>query len=150
MTPEQQAVFEKLLAAQKAYTKAHALEVDQGGSIRGIRTAGSQRILKELFHTDVVHFERKKWPTLSANQTTAADAWLQREYENAVQQLRKQTKDSIDQGAVTAGNLSAVEETWQDYRDAWITFARLRYPGAVALIRAKITLDRSRLLKTIR
>ena len=150
MTPEQQAAFEELLAAQNAYINAHALEVDQGGSIRGIRTAGSQRILKELFHTDVVQFERKKWPTLSASQTTAADAWLQREYANTVQQLRKQTKGSIDQGAVTAGNLSAVEETWQNYRDAWVAFARLRYPAAVAIIQAKITLDRYRLLKTIR
>lgn len=150
MALEQQAAFEKLLGAQNAYTKAHAQEVDQGGSIRGIRTAGSQRILKELFHTDVVHFERKRWPTLSADQTTAADAWLQREYTNTVEQLRKQTKESIDQGAVTAANLSAVQEAWLNYREAWVEFARLRYPAADALIRAKITLDRYRLLKTIR
>ena len=150
MTPEQQAAFEKLLAAQNVYTKAHALEVDQGGSIRGIRTLGSQRILKELFHTDVVHFERKKWPSLSANQTTMAEAWLRREYAKELQQLRTQSKESIIQGAVTASNLSIVEEAWQIYRDAWIAFAHLRYPAAVALIRSEITLDRYRLLKTIR
>jgi hypothetical protein len=67
-----------------------------------------------------------------------------------LQQLRKQTKESIDQGAVTAGHLSSVEEIWQIYRDAWIAFARLRYPEAVAVIRAEVTLDRHRLLKTIR
>jgi hypothetical protein len=38
MTPEQQAAFEKLLAAQNAYIEAHASEVDQGGTIRAIRT----------------------------------------------------------------------------------------------------------------
>jgi hypothetical protein len=43
-----------------------------------------------------------------------------------------------------------VEETWEKYRDAWVSFARLRYPHAVAAIRAEITLDRYRLLKTIR
>ena len=48
MTAEQQAGFEKLLAAQNAYTEAHAFEVDQGGTIRGIRTLGSQGILKDL------------------------------------------------------------------------------------------------------
>lgn len=150
MTPEQQAAFEKLLAAQNAYIEAHASEVDQGGTIRGVRTVGSQGILKDLFRTELVHFERKKWPAISDNQITTADALLHREYEKTLQQLRAQTKDEIEQGAVTDGHLSDVEETWEKYRDAWVAFARLRYPAAVAVIRAEITLDRYRLLKTIR
>jgi hypothetical protein len=150
MIPEQQAAFEKLLAAQNLYVEAHAFEVDQGGTIRVIRTIGSQGILKDLFHTEVVHFESKKWPVLSDNQITTTDASLRREYVRKLQELRIQTKESIDQGAVTADHLSNVEETWQAYRDAWIAFARLRYPAAVAVIRAEITLDRYRLLKTIR
>ncbi len=68
---------------------------------------------------------------------------------NTLQQLRTQTKESIDEGVVTADQLSSLEETWQTYRDAWVAFARLRYPAAVATIRAEIRLDR-RLLKTIR
>lgn len=149
MAPEQQGAFERLLAAQKAYTKAHASEVDQGGTIRGIRTVGSQNILNNLFHTEVVHFERKEWASLSNNEITTADAWLHREYVNKLQQLRTHTPESIEQGAVTASDLSIVEEAWQSYRDAWIAFARFRYPAAVALISAEITLDRYRLLKTI-
>ncbi len=150
MSPEQQAAFEKLLAAQNAYIKAHGSEVDQGGTIRVVRTSGSQGILKDLFHTEIVYFERKKWPVLSDNQITNADALLHREYVKKLQQLRAQTKESIDEGAATADQLSSVEETWQTYRDAWVAFARLRYPSAVAAIRAEITLDRCRLLKTIR
>jgi hypothetical protein len=68
MTSEQQAAFERLLAAQNPNVEPHASEVDQGGIMRIMRTAGSQDILKELFHTEVVHFERKKWPVLSDNQ----------------------------------------------------------------------------------
>jgi uncharacterized protein YecT (DUF1311 family) len=150
MTPEQKAAFEKLLAAQNAYIEAHASEVDQGGTIRGIRTVGSQGILKNLFHTEVVHFEHKKWPALSDNQIKMADASLRREYEKKLQQSRSQTKEEISQGTVTAGHLSSVQETWETYRDAWVAFARLRYPAAVAAIRAEITLDRYRLLETIR
>jgi len=149
MTPEQKAAFNKLLAAQNAYVYAHASEVDQGGTIRAIRTLGSQDILNSLFHTEVVHFERKKWPELSNDQVATADSVLHREYEKKLQQLRVQTKDAIDEGAVTAGHLSSVEETWETYRDAWVAFARLRYPAAVAVIRTKITLDRYRLLKTV-
>ena len=150
MTTEQRAAFEKLLAAQKAYIEAHASEVDQGGSIRVIRAIGSQSILQDLFHAEVVHFERKKWPVLSDKQITTADALLHDEYVKKLQELRTQAKDAIDQGAVTDGNLSRVEETWQAYRDAWFAFARLRYPGAATVVRAEITLDRYRLLKTIR
>lgn len=150
MTPAQQAAFEKLLAAQSAYIEAHASEVDQGGTIRAIRTIGSESILKKLFHTEVFQFEHKKWPSLSSNQMTTADALLHREYDKTLEHLRMHTKASVEEGAVTADQLSSVEETWQAYRDAWVEFARLRYPAGVAVIRAQITLDRYRLLKTIR
>jgi uncharacterized protein YecT (DUF1311 family) len=149
MTPKQQMAFEKLLAAKNAYIEAHANEVDQGGTIRGIRTIGSQSILKNLFHTEVVHFERKKWPELSKNQVATADVLLRRQYDKMLQQLKTRPKEESYEGAVTADHLSGVEEIWETYRDAWVAFARLRYPAAVAVIRAEITLRRYRLLKTI-
>ena len=149
MTPEQQAAFEKLLAAQNAYIEAHASEVDQGGTIRGIRTIGSQGILKNLFHTEVVHFERKRWPALSGDQVTTADALLRRQYQKTLQKLRTRPQEESDEGAVTADHVSDVEKAWETYCDAWAAFARLRYPAAAAAIPAEITLDRYRLLKTI-
>ena len=149
MTPEQEAAFEKLIAAQNAYVKAHASEVYQGGTIHAIRNLGSQSILKDLFHTEVAHFERKKWPALSDNQVAVADTLLNREYTKKLQELQKLTKEEIEQGAVTADHLSNVEGAWETYRDTWVTFARLRYPAAIAAIRAEITIDRYRLLKTI-
>jgi uncharacterized protein YecT (DUF1311 family) len=149
MTLEQRAAFEKLLVAQRTYVKAHASEVDQGGSIRSIRTISSENILDDLFHTEVVHFERKKWPELSDNQVATADILLRRQYEKTLQQLRTRPKEEIYEGAVTAEHLSGVEVTWVNYRDAWVSFARLRYPAAVDAIRAEIILDRCRLLKTI-
>lgn len=149
MTPDQKLAFDKLLSAQRAYIKVHASEVDQGGTIRDIRTIGSQNILNDLFHTELVHFEHKKWPVLSDNQITMADTVLQREYEKKLQQLGAQSKEKIDEGAVTANHLSKVEKVWESYRDSWASFARLRYPAAAPIIRAAITLDRYRLLKTI-
>ena len=68
MSAAERAAFEKLLAAQDAYIEAHAAEVNRGGTLQPIvRTIGSQAILKDLFHTEVVHFERKKWPALQDN-----------------------------------------------------------------------------------
>jgi uncharacterized protein YecT (DUF1311 family) len=149
MTQKQRVAFERLLAAKDAYIEAHAFEVDQGGSIRGVRTIGSQNILKRLFHKELVRFERKKWPVISANQIQRADGLLQREYEKTIQRLRKRSKEEIDQGAVSAEHVFAVQQVWGAYRDAWVQFARVLYPAAVDAIRAQITLDRYRLLKTM-
>lgn len=149
MLPAQRAAFEALLAAQRAYTDAHASEVDQGGTIRSIRTMGSQDILKDLFRTEIVHFERKKWPGISGNQIKTADGILQRQYQRKLQELRTRTNEDLDQGAVSATQLAGVEKAWETYRDAWVAFARLRYPAAAEAIRAEITLRRYLLLKTI-
>ena len=149
MNTEQKTAFEKLLAARDAYVKEHALEVDQGGTIRSIRTMGSQNILGNLFHTDVVRFERKKWPELSERQIARADSSMQSEYEKTLLRLKARPKDETYQGAVTAENLAKVQESWKAYREAWVAFARLRYPPAIDAIRAEITLERYRLLKTI-
>lgn len=149
MSHDQQTAFEKLLAAENAYIDAHAAEVDQGGTIRSIRTIGSQDILQNLFHTELVHFERRRWPSLSENQIATADALLHRAYEKKLGELRAQTQEQIKEGAVSAGHLSSAERAWETYRDAWVAFARLRYPAAVAAIRAEITLGRYRLVRTI-
>jgi hypothetical protein len=149
MAPEPKMAFEKLLVASGAYIDAHASEVDQGGTIRAMRTIGSQNILKNLFRAEFINFESRKWPALSKNQIATADTLLQREYENKITQLQAQTKEQIDEGAVAAAQLAKVEKSWESYRDAWAAFARLRYPLAAAQIQAQITLDRYRLVKTI-
>ncbi|HEV2575917.1 MAG TPA: lysozyme inhibitor LprI family protein [Acidobacteriaceae bacterium] len=149
MSPEQRAAFEKLVAAENAYIVAHASEVYQGGSIHNIRTIFSQEILEDLFHTEVVHFERGKWPALSADQIRRADALLSREDEKTLKRLRAQTKEETEDSRVTADDLTKVERAWENYRDAWVAFARVRYPAHVEAIRAEVILDRYRLLKTI-
>lgn len=150
MTPEQKVAFDKLLAANTAYIQAHAFEVDQGGTIRVVRTVGSQNILQDLFHSEVVHFEQKKWPVLSEKQITTAEHSLDWEYQEKIRQLQTRAKENTYPGAVTADDVSRAEAAWETYRDAWVAFARLRYPAAASAIRTQITLDRYRLLKTIR
>ena len=109
----------------------------------------SMNILEDLFRTDVVHNERKQFPALSPAQIASADGLLRREFENLHKSLAAQTKEDINIGAVSAENLSKVEKAWESYRDAWAAFARLRYPASADAIRAKVTRDRYRLLKTI-
>lgn len=149
MTREQKAAFEKLLKAKDAYIEAHASEVYQGGTMRNIRTNGSQEILEDLFETELVRFERKEWPRVSDEQIRTADASLDREYAKTLERTRFRTKEDIEDGVVTAAGVSSAEKSWEAYRDAWVGFARVRHPSAAGAIEAKITVDRSRLLKTI-
>lgn len=149
MNPAQRAAFEKLLSAEDAYVEAHASEVDQGGTIRAMRTIGSMSFLQRLFQAELVQLEHKKWPPLSNDQVKTADGLLNDEFEMKLQQLRAHTKGEIEEGAVTADHLASVEAAWESYRDAWVILARLRYPTAVARIRAEITIDRYRLLMTV-
>ena len=149
MTAEQKFAFDKLLSAEAAFIKAHALEVDQGGTIRVIRTLGSQNILQDLFRAELVRFERKQWPVLSAHQLAAIDTVLRRVYDQKVRELKRQTPDMLDQGAVSPDHLASAQLSWESYREAWTAFARLRYPAAADAIRAQISQDRSRFLRTI-
>jgi uncharacterized protein YecT (DUF1311 family) len=149
MTAEQKSAFEKLLDSKDVYIKAHAAEVDQGGSIRTIRTTGSEEILEDAFRTDMVHFERNQWPSLSDAQISSAADSLRGEFEKKLVNLKKQSKEALDEGAVSADGFSDAEKAWEVYRDAWVGFARTRYPSKVDQIRAKVTLDRYRLVKTI-
>lgn len=149
MKSEEKTAFEKLLAASDKYINDHGLEVDQGGTIRGIRTSGSQNILKDLFRTELSRFENKKWPALSENQVKTADVSLRHELLDKIQELSKQTQEQIRDGAVSADDLKKVQKSWENYRDAWFAFAQLRYPSAAQQIRAQIILDRYRFVKTI-
>lgn len=149
MPPEQKSAFRKLLAAKTDYVRTHAFEVDQEGTIRVVRTIGSETILENLFHAELVQFERKQWPGISQRLIATSDTSLQREYNSTLQRLRDRPKDEAAEETVSADNVSKVEKSWEAYRDAWAAFARLRYPAAADSIRAQITIDRSRLLKTI-
>jgi len=149
MSLDQQAAFSKLLAAEGEYIQAHDFEVDQGGTIRVIRTLGSEKILNDLFHSEVVKFERKTWPMPSQERIVGAGSLLDSEYQKAVQRIEAQPKDEIDEGGVTAGGFSKAQTAWKAYRDAWTAFARERDPSKAAAVRAEITFDRYRLVKTI-
>ena len=147
MTREQVQAFDALLAAENRYIDEHSLEVYQGGTIRNIRTNASQEILDDLFHNEIVHFERKHWPVLSAKQIAGADALLDSEYAKAVQRVKEQPKDDSDDGLITVDDLAKAEGAWKEYREAWTMFARARYPSEAEAIVAEVTLRRYQLIK---
>lgn len=149
MSAGQRDAFKRLLDAQRAYLEAHGSEVDQGGTIRVVRTLESEKILKERFYSQLVRFERKEWPRMSQTQVQSADRLLNNQYAKTIRQLRNQSKEDSYEGSVTPDGLIKAERSWIMYRDAWSEFAKMRYPSAMEDIVAEIVIDRYRLLKTI-
>ncbi|WP_263410810.1 hypothetical protein [Terriglobus tenax] len=149
MTPPQQAAFDHLLAAEKNFIDLHRLEVYQGGTIRGVRTMGSQAILKDLFRVEVIRFLRNQWPATKVS-AERAESQMSAEYHRQITAPGKQTNQEMFEGEnVSAGNLAKVQKSWQAYRDAWVAFAQTCDPGKAAAVQAEVTLDRYRYLKTI-
>lgn len=149
MTTQQATAFDKLLEAKDKYIEEHRSEVDQGGTIRGMRTMGSMWILEDLFRTDVVHFERKQWPALSAKRSQLAEQVLQHAFQKKIAELKQHEHDEFMEDAVKPDGLMKAEDAWLNFRSAWKAFAQLRYPAQADAIVAKITLDRARYIKTI-
>lgn len=152
MAATQRAAFRRLLKARDRYISTHDSELDQSGTIHTMRNMGSEEILASLFQAELHQFERKQFPRLSAGRRAAIDADLQREYQVTLGALNARAPADTYEGAVavTAEGVTKVQHTWLPFRDAWTDFARARYPHAAGAIRALITQDRVRLLKTIR
>jgi hypothetical protein len=109
----------------------------------------SQKILQDLFRSEIIHFENKKWPTLTGAQIARADSSVNREFGKALQESRKLTKEEIEDGEVTPEQLSKAQKEWEAYLHAWAAFVHVRYPNEEAAIKAQIEMDRYRLLETI-
>ena len=148
MPPDQRVAFETLLSAERAYLGTHASEVYQGGSIHNIRTRSSQNILDDLFHGELMQLKRKHWPALSQAEVAGANLLEETERAKAIQRINAQPKDKANED-ITADGFAKAQAAWEAYRTAWVVFARLLYPEHAAAVRAEITLDRYRLLKTI-
>jgi len=146
MSPSAQAAFAKLQAARDAYITAHASEVDQGGSIRAMRTLSSQQMLRDQFHADLLHFENA---TTSPKSTKDFDALLAQSLAEKSKALAAQTEESIGQGAVTSDGLQQAQSAWELYRTAWLNFAQQRYPAKLEAVRQQITKERYLWIKSI-
>lgn len=129
-TPAQRFAFDTLRKSEEAYSLAHARgEIDLSGSARAMYEIDSEETLRENFLAALKVFEKGKYPAGSQAQFADANTRLNRAYRK---DLSDAEEHEGDYGAVQPGGIRDAERAWLKYRDAWVAFARLRYPSVPA------------------
>jgi hypothetical protein len=133
------AAFDALKSvADKFFNTRVDNEVDQMGTARGALMIGEGAALDEGFLLLLQTLEDGTLPRVSKERAVAADAAL-----NAAYRKLQAAKDPA-WGTVTRSGIKKTEREWLRYRDAWVKFAREKYPQVdSAAIATWLTLKRS-------
>jgi TPR repeat protein len=115
---EQKAFHTFLQEAEKFYE----VQAMNGVNLEGTFEVQEEAFLWNNFLTDLQKFESGDLPKFSAEEVQKARA-----DESAAYQ-RTQTSEVSHWGTVTREGLRKSEEEWQRYGEAWIAFARQKYP----------------------
>jgi hypothetical protein len=136
--------FAALQQAESGFVKARAgNEVDQGGTARGALVVGEEQSQEQGFLEMLQSLAAGKAPTFTPEQFTAADTKLNTVYQ------RVQQAGGKDWGTVTKDGIRTAQRAWLSYRDAWVAFAKIKYPSISADgIRTWLTQRRTAELET--
>ena len=125
-TVPQQITFRLLVHAEEAYAKAHAAgEVDLSGSARAMYEIEEEDGVRDNFLEALKTYEKGALPKPSGS-AVESDKTLNREYKKAIANAEAH-KD--DYGAIQPEGIRSTERAWLKYRDAWVAFAKARYPS---------------------
>ncbi|RYB05919.1 lysozyme inhibitor LprI family protein [Lichenibacterium ramalinae] len=146
-TAAERAAVVPLQKAAAAFVDARGQnEVDQSGTGRGAFVVAAEEKAEGAFARLLADAEAGRIAPASADDAKAADAALNAGYRALLAKAPALARDTT----LTAAGLAATERAWLRYRDAWLAFARLRYPALPpdALL-ARLTRDRTAQLADI-
>ncbi len=101
-------------------------EVDLSGTGRAAFQFEEETKLRNDLALSIEKFERREFPTYTADQLIAADKELNDLY------AKIQKNKTPSWGTTTKQGIKATQRTWLKYRDAWVAFAQQKYPGVSA------------------
>jgi hypothetical protein len=126
----QRDAFSALRTAEEAYALAHGKgEIDLSGTARAMYEIDAEQTLRDDFIEAIQSFEAGHFPNSSAAGYSAADARLNSAYQSDIAEAEAHKSEY---GAVQPEGIREAERSWLKYRDAWVAFARLRYPAVPA------------------
>ncbi len=129
-TPAQGTAFKTLRRFEKEYARAHAKgEIDLSGSARAMYQIDAEGTLRDDFFAAIEQFEIGKYPGGSKAQYADADVRLNLIYRKTLSDAEAHKNDY---GAIQPEGIREAERAWLKYRDAWVAFAKLRYPAVPA------------------
>jgi hypothetical protein len=123
----QQTAFAMLEEAQITYSAAHAKgEVSAAGASRSSLQIRAQQSVRDSFLAAVRAYEKGGIPDYSAAEAKRSEGELERVFAKAVADAEAA---EAGEDTVRPEDLRAAEVAWRRYRDAWIIFAKYRYPS---------------------
>ncbi len=126
----QRSAFATLEKAHQAYAKAHGSgEIDASGTSRAAQQISAEQSLRDSFLSALQIFEKGSLPNHTSVEAKQADAALNEAYRKAISDAEAAKSNY---GAVQPEGIRTAERAWLAYRDAWISFAKLRYPTVSA------------------
>jgi hypothetical protein len=142
-TPGQKLAFTGLEKAKSDFVMARAEgEIDSTGTARAAFSIGEQGRREDAFLAFLDRLERGKGVKASRSDLPTADHDI-----NAVYRQIQDRRD-LNAGSVTITNIQNTQRLWLKYRDAWLAFAKVRYPDVPQdAISATLTIERINMLR---
>ncbi len=129
-TPAQRVAFATVRKLEEGYAEAHgAGEIDLSGSARGMFEIDAEESLRDDFLAALEAFEAGRLPAGSFEAYGEADARLNSVYGTTMSDAEARKGEY---GAIQTDGIRDTERAWLKYRDAWVRFAKLRYPAVPA------------------
>lgn len=123
--------FRSLDKAFHSYVKAHEdNEVACNGVWCGVFSINEGAKLKDEFLSDLTGIEAGQFPRFSEDEFTEADRELNRVYQESQKTYPIANEDEWN--SITREGIKKTERAWLEYREAWVRFARQRYPKIAA------------------
>ncbi len=124
-TPSEQKAFETLQAASDKFTNDRSRnEIDLSGSARSAFVIAEEGIQKEDFFQSLMALEQGKAKKYSKSDFQNEDKKLNELYKK----IMAKEVNSYEWGSVDKDSIKKTQLTWIKYRDAWMEFAKLKYP----------------------
>jgi uncharacterized protein YecT (DUF1311 family) len=141
MNPAQLQAFDQIDKLEQTYASAHAQgEIDLSGTARAMFQVDAEDSLRDDFLAALQSYEAGRFPSGSSQTYRDADAELNSTYRR---KLNDAEKHKAEYGAIQPEGIRDAERAWLKYRDAWVAFARLRYPSVASDVwLAQLTNDR--------
>lgn len=134
-TPAQRAAWADVRKAADGYFELVSREeTDMSGTARGAFAVGAREDLETTLLDAVTRFESGKRPTQKAGDFARADKALNATYKATLAKLAAGRGDGMfgDYGTIGPDGVRQTQRAWLRYRDAWVRFATLRWPGTPA------------------
>lgn len=143
--------FAKLRQAAEVFAQASSRnETDQAGTGRVTFMDEAHAEIENNFVQDIKRSESGEFPNYTQAEFTELDEKLSQVYRAIMSPSSGDKKQPEIFTGITRDGIKEAQRAWLKYRDAWVVFARARYPAVPALAwKAKLTERRIKQLEEL-